>query len=250
MKKKTPKHTDKLIDVSGRSIPLRIYTELRSSVRVSLGKDFVILRIPLFFAGSKEKHIEFARTWLENLALRKPAALFKYDTKKYENDFLLTILGMHEFMVKVQEVDRKNGMVEMMGGNQILVSIPQEDNEVHKKKMIRTLLSRIVAKKFKKLIEERVHFWNAAYFKKPIKKIYLKYNSSNWGSCSIDSNINLSTRSLLLPMEIFDYIIVHELSHLVEMNHSDRFWKVVHAVMPDYENREQWLKLHGSKLDF
>ena len=57
-----------------------------------------------------------------------------------------------------------------------------------------------------------------------IKGIFLKYNHSNWGSCSHNGNINLSTRLLFAPEAVQDYVIVHELAHLVEPNHSDRFW--------------------------
>jgi hypothetical protein len=90
--------------------------------------------------------------------------------------------------------------------------------------------------------------WNAHFFKKDIKGIHLKYNSTNWGSCSSDQRINISTRCLLLPMDVFDYIIVHELSHLIEMNHSPSFWNTVGLVMPNYKEKEIWLSENGHKL--
>lgn len=250
LKRKKHNHSDIKVDINGKNIPLRIYSEYRSNVRVSLGKDFVILRIPLFFVGSKDKHIDFAKQWLESLDKSKPMALHKYNAQKYEESFRFTILGTYSFDVEVVEEDRSNGVAEMINGTLIRITIPEEDNAVHKKKMIRTLISRIVARKFKRAVEDRVKYWNDHFFGKTINKVFLKYNATNWGSCSVDHNINLSTRSLLLPIEVFDYIIVHELSHLVEMNHSDRFWKVVEKVMPEYETHEAWLKKNGSKLDF
>ncbi|MDV7393186.1 M48 family metallopeptidase, partial [Arthrospira platensis SPKY1] len=77
-----------------------------------------------------------------------------------------------------------------------------------------------------------------------------KYNSSNWGSCSSGRNINLSTRLLFAPPAVQDYVIIHELAHLVELNHSDRFWKLVSEIMPDYEEKEKWLKEYGHLCEF
>jgi predicted metal-dependent hydrolase len=65
------------------------------------------------------------------------------------------------------------------------------------------------------------------YFQKPIKSVNLKYNLSNWGSCSTKGNINLSTRLLFAPDDVIDYVIIHELAHLLEMNHSPHFWAIV-----------------------
>ncbi|MCB0682671.1 MAG: M48 family metallopeptidase, partial [Saprospiraceae bacterium] len=63
-------------------------------------------------------------------------------------------------------------------------------------------------------------------------------------------NINLSTRLLFAPPKVIDYVIIHELAHLVEMNHSRRFWDLVAAAMPDYEEQEKWLKKFGHRCDF
>ena len=250
MKKKKPSYIDKKVDVKGKSIPLRIYSEYRTNVRVSLGKDYVILRIPFFIGGNHEKHVDFAINWLERLSHEKPTALHKYDAEKYHDDFTFTIMGEFPFTTEIVEEDRENGLVEMFNGNHLKVTIPAGASLVMRKKMIRTLISRVIARRFKKLVLDRVQYWNTMFFKKEIKGVSLKYNASNWGSCSVNNNINLSTRSLLLPVEVFDYIVVHELSHLVEMNHSEKFWNVVRNVMPDYERMENWLKKNGSKLDF
>ena len=102
----------------------------------------------------------------------------------------------------------------------MLILVPNGIDDFDKRVMARNLISKLMACKYKKLVEERIKYWNDRYFQKDVKGVTLRYNSTNWGSCSTTSKINISTRSLLLPMEVFDYILVHELSHLVEMNHS------------------------------
>lgn len=99
-------------------------------------------------------------------------------------------------------------------------------------------------------IRKRVFELNDLYFQQPIQDVRLKYNSTNWGSCSAGRNINLSTRLLFAPDDVRDYVIIHELAHLVELNHSDRFWKLVSEVMPDYEEKEKWLRKNGHLCEF
>jgi predicted metal-dependent hydrolase len=99
-------------------------------------------------------------------------------------------------------------------------------------------------------VTRRVHELNARHYQKPVKAVHLKYNHSNWGSCSSKGNINLSTRLLFAPAFVLDYVIIHELAHLIEMNHSDRFWKHVSRAMPDYQKAERWLKKHGSNMSY
>ena len=70
----------------------------------------------------------------------------------------------------------------------------------------------------------------------------LKWLSSRWGSCSLKRNINLNRCLLAAPVDVLDYVIVHELCHLQEMNHSKKFWKLVKAIMPDFKDKVHWLK--------
>ena len=68
---------------------------------------------------------------------------------------------------------------------------------------------------------------------------------TRWGSCSTAGNLNFNWRLVLAPREVLDYVVVHELAHRKEMNHSRKFWAEVKNVLPDYEKRRKWLKEFG-----
>ncbi len=99
-----------------------------------------------------------------------------------------------------------------------------------------------------KRIGERVTF-----FKKKagveVKRIRMVETKTRWASCSSLGNLNFHWKCLMLPGKVLDYIVVHELAHLKEMNHSSRFWKVVEKALPDYKERRDWLRAHEMGFD-
>jgi len=74
----------------------------------------------------------------------------------------------------------------------------------------------------------------------------LKYR---WGSCTPKNNLNFNWRLIKAPMRVIEYVIVHELAHLLEPNHTDRFWGIIKNQLPDYLKSKEWLKEHGSLLE-
>ena len=76
-------------------------------------------------------------------------------------------------------------------------------------------------------------------------RITIRNQRTKWGSCSSDGNLNFNCLLMLCPAEIRDYIVVHELCHRRQMNHSPAFWAEVARVLPDYKAREAWLKANG-----
>lgn len=80
------------------------------------------------------------------------------------------------------------------------------------------------------------------------KSITLRDTTSRWGSCSSSGALNFSWRIILAPPDVLDYLAAHEVAHLREMNHSDRFWALVEGVCPDMDKHKSWLRTHGSKL--
>ncbi|EPZ48929.1 hypothetical protein N007_03575 [Alicyclobacillus acidoterrestris ATCC 49025] len=79
-------------------------------------------------------------------------------------------------------------------------------------------------------------------------QIVIKEQKRRWGSCSSKGNINLNWRLIQAPKEVQSYVIVHELAHLTEMNHGPRFWALVRAMMPNYDQHRKWLTIHGERL--
>jgi hypothetical protein len=89
---------------------------------------------------------------------------------------------------------------------------------------------------------------SAALHQVPVRRITVRNQRSRWGSCSRGGTISLNWRLIQAPPFVRDYLILHELSHLREMNHSTRFWREVERVCPDYETAERWLKQHVALL--
>lgn len=81
-------------------------------------------------------------------------------------------------------------------------------------------------------------------------KIIVKEQENRWGSCTKNGTININWRILMAPMRVVDYVIVHELAHLKYPDHSFEFWNTVQAILPDYDNRKEWLRIHGPTLTF
>ena len=79
-------------------------------------------------------------------------------------------------------------------------------------------------------------------------RITIRNQTGRWGSCTSVGNLNFNCLLMLAPEEVRDYVIVHELAHRKEMNHSAAFWEQVEAVLPDYRERERWLKTQGKVL--
>ena len=79
-------------------------------------------------------------------------------------------------------------------------------------------------------------------------KISIRAQHTRWGSCSAKGNLSFNCLLLLMPPEVLDYIVVHELCHRKEMNHSPKFWAEVEKILPNYKEQKTWLKQNGPTL--
>ena len=97
------------------------------------------------------------------------------------------------------------------------------------------------------LTERTDHF--AQQFGLKYRSIRITSARTRWGSCSQLNALSFTWRLVMTPIEIVDYIVVHELAHVVEKNHSRAFWSQVERMLPDYRIRRKWLKTNGRLLD-
>ena len=82
----------------------------------------------------------------------------------------------------------------------------------------------------------------------PFGRVAIRDQKSRWGSCSARHNLNFNWKLIMAPPEALTYVVIHELCHLIEFNHSARFWSLVKQQMPEYEYWKKWLKDHGKEL--
>ena len=102
-------------------------------------------------------------------------------------------------------------------------------------------------KQARKVLTQRVSYF-AMKHSFEVKKIRISSARSRWGSCSTRGTLSFTWRLILAPLDVLDYVVVHELCHLHELNHSKRYWALVEDILPDYKIRRIWLKENGGRL--
>ncbi len=236
--------------VGEKQFPVFVYLENRYNCRVSIGQKGVHIRLSKHMNESDRLHqemelLDWAKKYIAKNELHKKPPLFR----KYNDGDTLKIMG-REFLIRVNYIKKKNASGGALKNGVVTLNISEGMTEKQDQKHKTYLVSRLIGNEFQPMIAQRVQILNDTHFKRPIKKLSLRDNISNWGSCSWDGNISISVRLLYAPPEVIDYILIHELAHLVEHNHSDKFWKQVEKAMPGYNLAEDWLRMHGNQCIF
>lgn len=114
---------------------------------------------------------------------------------------------------------------------------------------IRDALLLYYEKEGRRVLKERLDYWSHQMGLRPAA-VSFRSQKSRWGSCSSRGRISLNWKLIAAPLEVLDYVVIHELSHLVHRNHSPRFWSLVRQFVSDLESKKQWLRIHHYDLDF
>ena len=122
----------------------------------------------------------------------------------------------------------------------------QHKNALPVKKLSNNEIKELADKAAAYIPERVAHF--APLVGVSFNRITIRNQRTRWGSCSSKGNLNFNCLLMLAPSEVIDYVVVHELCHRKEMNHSARFWNEVARILPDYKTQEKWLKTHGGGL--
>lgn len=244
-------HQDHLWTIDGVDIPVRLYQEWRNSNRISITKDRVIVRVPK--VGSrllKASHEKWAKDWLATQLKSNSQLKDRFVPTEYHTGQLIHT-AYKSFRLSIVKKDRRSNKGSLKENGQIIyIELSHDMSSREESNAVKSLTSRLIAKDLLDVVSKRIHELNARHFNEPIKDIRIKNNKSNWGSCSANGNINISMRTLFAPLDVQDYIFIHELAHLKELNHSARYWEIVSNAMPDYKEKEKWIKTAGSAINF
>ncbi|MDZ4992483.1 DUF45 domain-containing protein [Clostridium perfringens] len=208
-----------------------------------LAKGEVKVRAPMSIP--KERILEYVKTKGKWIVEKQENAKI-ISSKKVKREFVdgesFMYLG-EEYLLKIRYNQFLKGVSVNLIGENLVVDIAKYDREKIKKAI--ELWYREVGLK---IIKERVDYYSKFY---PLKSrsIKVKEQKRRWGSCTYYNDLLFNWRCIMAPIEVLDYIVVHEMTHMIHKNHSKNYWEAVAKVMPDYKEKNNWLKANGIRMD-
>jgi predicted metal-dependent hydrolase len=228
------------IRIDGRPVVIAVRRSVRArryTLRLVPTTGEPLLVIPA--RGSLERGIAFAQSqagWLRERLRTIPGPIPFVDGAEIPlrgKPHVLRAVGGLRGTVEVRGRDSDTGLSK--------IRVPGEDAHVPRR------VTDWLKKQARADLEPAVLGYAARLGVRP-KRISIRDQSSRWGSCSASGTLSFSWRLILAPPLVLDYLAAHEVTHLVEMNHSARFWRTLEAIAPETRKAEAWLKGHGSGL--
>ena len=209
----------------------------------------LIVRSP---KNTTETKIEEVLKKKTNWILSKLKEMDKIKPAPKEKEFMtgekLPYLG-RRYRMEVNQAENSKVEVKLYQGKFIIdYPVELEEKKEQRREKIRVALIEWYREHAKEKINERVDKYKVKLDVEP-NNVVVKKQKKRWGSCSSKNNLNFNWKIIMAPMSIVDYLVVHELTHLIHDNHSRDFWATVAAVIPDIKEKKEWLKVNGKRLD-
>lgn len=181
------------------------------------------------------------RGFLQDLARELPGLFAPLAARKPSAGRTARFRGEDRVLRVEDSPQAARSRVRESGGELVLVRSPEDPARP------RDVLRDWYRDKARQAFSESSARWAAA-MGVSFRGIRVKDQRSLWGSCSREGNLNFNWRLILAPPAVLDYLVIHELAHRVEMNHSRRFWGLVAAQCPDWRAQRRWLREHAGEL--
>ena len=224
------------INVSERTIPLIVrFRKDARNLRLRLDhKNRAVVSVPWHYSNRDVlSFIVGQRLWLEQQVARIPEATNISDWLK-EHPFLSASGERFSVFVESEDCLRAHYQFES-SGKKLVLRVPERNAGFER------ALLRLVRTFSKDALACRIHY-HSRRLNLQFKRLTVRDQTSRWGSCSNKENISLNWRLVLIKPELQDYVILHELAHLTEMNHSRRFWDLLDRYDPHRSDHESALK--------
>lgn len=223
-----------------------IYTVKRSRKRrktISLqvsSNSGLIVSAPYFTPASEiDRFVREKQNWISKTIQKHTEDFIRNKAKEYITGEMFYYLGESFPLEVFFEKNEREGLV--FWGNRFYLNTADATE-----KGIFYFVS-WYKKKAREYIHQHVNFFSREIGVLP-RKIKITSAEKRWGSCSADDNLSFGFRLIMAPPDIIDYVIVHELMHIKEKNHSAAFWKLIEVVMPQYKAHRRWLKENNHKF--
>lgn len=218
---------------------------LQLSGRIQVSAPRMVSRVDI------EKFLSLHLEWIENHLARYKTLRERYPRKFYREGEEFLLLGSRRSLRFTCGLVAKP--VVSLTDEAIVLTIPQKNWSGFDPYAPHPEYAALIRKFFsdfgQRLLSGRLEHYSNRMGLKP-SAISFRSQKTRWGSCSARGRISLNWRLIIAPLEVIDYVVVHELSHLRHYNHSERFWQLVATEIQDFRERRAWLREHQYEADF
>jgi len=212
------------------------------SASIHVDGEGVTVRVPEWISDSSVEDLVTRKSLWIKRKLRDANLVTPYRSREYVSGESFSYFGKN-YRLKVLEGDISSVKIQ---GEFIEAVVP--DFIVSKEELVRSLLIEWYQKQARQRLKEKTHRYAKIIQVEP-RSVSVKDYKSRWGSCSVNGDISYNWRIVIAPHSIVDYVVVHELCHIREHNHSPEYWKHVGRVILDFKERRQWLRQNSKHLN-
>lgn len=210
---------------------------VRLEIRLDTGLTLVIPRT--YNPSQISALLEKKKRWiLSKLARFRQSPGFPAERELKDND-TIPYLG-RDLEIKISPQNRNINNMEIEG-NRLIINLPGQNHQLGL--MIVQWYKRQAAEIIGEKVEKLSAKFGLAY-----NRLSIRSQRTRWGSCSYDGNLNFNWKLIMAPEPVVDYVVIHELMHLEEMNHTSKFWKLVAELCPRWREHKKWLREHEVEL--
>ena len=214
--------------------PYKVIRSNRRTLSISINENAeLIVRAPHLLSMNKiHDFINEKKKWVNK---QQKIINNRLNDSAFDKDMALMLGSLYPIKIKTDQSEKLT-----FNGEEFLVRSSDQE-------LIHSSLKKWYKKKFREVAIPRLTYF-ADQYNLSVNQVRIKEQRTLWGSCSSRNNINLNYLLIMAPMNVIDYVIIHELAHTIHRNHSSHFWKTVESMMPNFKEAKTWLKDYGYKL--
>jgi predicted metal-dependent hydrolase len=225
-----------------------IYSSRQKTMELAIGLDsgFTVKAPESMSKEEVAANLEQKNKWIVT-NLDKMNEVIKNETRKeFVSGEKFLYKGIH-YRLKVVKINEEIAPFLNFIHSKFIAHVPASVPEFDYPRIIQPLFIDFYHEKAEKLIKKRAQKY-LVYFEEKPSLLKVQSLKNKWGSCSKTNQLRFNWRVVMAKMSIIDYVIVHELCHTRHKDHSKDFWNEVQKILPDYEERKEWLRINGDLL--
>lgn len=227
----------------GQSISFELKYKKRTSMSIHIDSNgYVEVHVP---KGMSDERVILALEgkwdWIQQKLKEMKDRTHGPTVKTYEHGESFLYLGK-EYPIQITQDTEIQQDYAVFEEEKLHIFVKQLGDE-----KIKQALKRFYYQQCKMLVERSIRSYQSNFKLKP-RSIKITDNKTNWGTCDSKLQLTFNWKLAMAPQKVIDYVVVHEMCHMVHLNHDRSFWRLVGKIIPDYEQQENWLALSSWKM--